>query len=189
MIKINDGTLLKEVIGFCDVFNEEAIVKQYKSNGSEVELDYPLDGTVKSKLEILKQRGIDKNTGELSYEINDEIDELWNILIEKSIICLRFFDKREPFMENRKRQYVYGMDKLKEYHKNYIDFEGVLYGSDAYYRDHVFHVIRVWLLGIYLVLNANTHITENGNRLIDSLHFEGEVPGEIKKATDYSGAL
>lgn len=113
MIKINDGTLLKEVIGFCDAFNEEAIVKQYKSNGSEVELDYPLDGTVKSKLEILKQRGIDKNTGELSYEINDEIDELWNILIEKSIICLRFFDKREPFMENRKRQYVYGMDKLK----------------------------------------------------------------------------
>lgn len=184
MIKINDGTLLKEVIGFCDVFNEEAIVKQYKSNGSEVELDYPLDGTVKSKLEILKQRGIDKNTGELSYEINDEIDELWNILIEKSIICLRFFDKREPFMENRKRQYVYGMDKLKEYHKNYIDFEGVLYGSDAYYRDHVFHVIRVRLLGIYLVLNANTHITENGNRLIDSLHFEGEVPGEIKKATE-----
>ena len=58
MIKINDGTLLKEVIGFCDAFNEEAIVKQYKSNGSEVELDYPLDGTVKSKLEILKQRGI-----------------------------------------------------------------------------------------------------------------------------------
>ena len=55
MIKINDGTLLKEVIGFCDAFNEEAIVKQYKSNGSEVELDYPLDGTVKSKLEILKQ--------------------------------------------------------------------------------------------------------------------------------------
>lgn len=184
MIKINDGTLLKEVIGFCDVFNEEAIVKQYKSNGSEVELDYPLDGIVKSKLEILKQRGIDKNTGELSYEINDEIDELWNILIEKSIICLRFFDKREPFMENGKRQYVYGMDKLKEYHKNYIDFEGVLYGSDAYYRDHVFHVIRVWLLGIYLILNANTHITENGNRLIDSLHFEGEVPGEIKKATE-----
>lgn len=183
MIKINDGTLLKEVIGFCDAFNEEAIVKQYKSNGSEVELDYPLDGTVKSKLEILKQRGIDKSTGELSYEINDEIDELWNILIEKSIICLRFFDKREPFMENGKRQYVYGMDKLKEYHKNYIDFEGVLYGSDAYYRDHVFHVIRVWLLGIYLILNANTHITENGNRLIDSLHFEGEVPGEIKKAT------
>ncbi len=83
-------------------------------------------------------------------------------------------------MENRKRQYVYGMDKLKEYHKNYIDFEGVLYGSDAYYRDHVFHVIRVWLLGIYLVLNANTHITENGNRLIDSLHFEGEEPRDKK---------
>ena len=134
-------------------------------------------------LEILKQKGIDKNTGELSYEINDEMDELWNTLMEKSIICLRFFDRREPFMDNGKHQYVYGMDKLKEYHKNYIDFEGVLYGSDAYYRDHVFHVIRVWMLGIYLILSGNTHIIDQGKRLIDLIHFEGEVVGSVEKAT------
>ena len=29
-------------------------------------------------------------------------DKLWNMLIEKAIICLRYFDKREPFMENKK---------------------------------------------------------------------------------------
>ena len=45
-------------------------------------------------------------TKELSYEVNDEIDELWNLLIEKSVICLRFFDKREPFMENGKEAFV-----------------------------------------------------------------------------------
>lgn len=184
MIKINDEMLLKEVIGFCDILGEEPIIKKHKPDSSGMELAYPLDGIVKCKLENIKQRGIDKTLGELSYEVNDEIDELWNILIEKSIICLRFFDKREPFMDNGKHQYVYGMDKLNEYHKNYIDFEGVLYGSDAYYRDHVFHVIRVWMLGIYLILNGNTHITENGQRLVDIIHFEGEVSGEVERATE-----
>lgn len=184
MIKINDGMLLKEVIGFCDSLIEEDVLKKYQiDDTTELEMAYPLDKGIRNKLDILRQRGIDKTTGELSYEINDEIDELWNNLIEKSIICLRFFDKREPFMDNGKHQYVYGMDKLNEYHKNYIDFEGVLYGSDAYYRDHVFHVIRVWMLGVYLILSGNTHITDGGKRLIDLIHFEGEVVGNVEKAT------
>lgn len=182
MVSINDEMLIKKIIGFCDSLSNEAIVKKYKSDKSELKLAYPLDETVKDKLNFLKQQGIDKDTNELSYEINDEIDNLWNILIEKSIICLRFFDKREPFMNNGKYQYVYGMDKLNEYHKNYIDFEGVLYGSDVYYRDHVFHVIRVWMLGIYLMLNENTYITASGQRLIDLIHFEGERVGEIEEA-------
>lgn len=185
MIKIDDETLLKKVIAFCDEIAEETVIKKYKPDSLDMELVYPLDGIVKGKLEVLKQRGIDKITGELSYEINDEIDDLWNTLIEKSIICLRFFDKREYFMNknNGKCQYVYGMDKLSEYHQNYIDFEGVLYGSDAYYRDHVFHVIRVWMLGIYVILNTNTNITNGGQRLIDLIHFEGEVIKNEENAT------
>ena len=181
MVEINDKMLLDEVIGFCDTFSKSAIVKKYTSEESE--LSYPLDQAVKGKLDFLRQRGIEKNTGELSYEVNDKIDELWNILIEKSISCLRFFDKREPFMENGKQPYVYGMDKLNEYHKNYIDFEGVLYGSDAYYRDHVFHVIRVWMLGLYLILNNNRHLTGDGKKLIDLIHFEGEVAGKTENTT------
>ena len=101
MIKINDGMLLKEVIGFCDSLIEEDVLKKYQvGDTAELEMAYPLDKGIRNKLDILRQRGIDKTTGELSYEINDEIDELWNTLIEKSIICLRFFDKREPFMDN-----------------------------------------------------------------------------------------
>ena len=111
---------------------------------------------------------------------------LWNDLIEKVIMCLRFFDKREPFMKSGREPFAYGLDQLEKYHEWYIDFEGELYGGDAYYRDHVFHVIRVWLLGVYLLLSENEKITWKGTCLIDLIHFEGEatsVPGEdvIKK--------
>lgn len=75
---------------------------------------------------------------------------------------------------NGKQPFVYGLDSLSAYHEKYIDFEGVLYGSDAYYRDHIFHVIRVWLLGVYLLLTDNTYITGDGKRLIDAIHFEGD---------------
>lgn len=33
---------------------------------------------------------------------------------------------------------AYGIDKLNEYHQRYTEFEGLMYGSSAYYRDHVF---------------------------------------------------
>ena len=174
MAKITDKMLLKKAMEFCDEIALEDDIKGYILNAKQNHLQYPLDKQVKDELKNLYDNGIDRVTKELSYEVNDEIDELWNLLIEKSVICLRFFDKREPFMENGKEQYVYGMKKLRKYHEDYTDFEGMLYGSDSYYRDHVFHVIRVWLLGLYLILNKNSYITETGNRLIDNIRFEGE---------------
>ena len=174
MAKITDKMLLKKAMEFCDEIALEDDIKGYILNAKQNHLQYPLDKQVKDELKNLYDNGIDRVTKELSYEVNDEIDELWNLLIEKSVICLRFFDKREPFMENGKEQYVYGMKKLRKYHEDYTDFEGMLYGSDSYYRDHVFHVIRVWLLGLYLILNKNSYITETGKRLIDNIRFEGE---------------
>ena len=76
-------------------------------------------------------------------------------------------------MKCGKRQYVRGMDKLEAYHKSDIEFEDILYGSDAYYRDHIFHAIRVWLLGVYLLLGANTHITGGGDPLVHQIHLAG----------------
>lgn len=113
MEKITDKMLLDKAIAFCDELLSENGVKKYISNITENHLQYPLDEVVKRKLKKICDEGIDKGTKELSYEVNDEIDELWNLLIEKSVICLRFFDKREPFMVNGKEQYVYGMKKLK----------------------------------------------------------------------------
>lgn len=178
MIEINDELLLKKIIGFCNSIKDEEELKRLQEKDKKLPF-HPLDFDVKSQLDMLKKKGTIKRDGEktiieLSYDMNGEIDKLWNMLIEKAIICLRYFDKREPFMENGKQPYVYGLDSLEDYHKKYIDFEGVLYGSDAYYRDHVFHVIRVWLLGVYLLLNDNKYITGGGKRLIDAIHFEGD---------------
>ena len=74
-------------------------------------------------------------------------------MIQKSIICLRYFDTREPFQEkNKKIPYAYGVNELSDYFKKYSDFEEVLYGGAKYYRDHVIHVFRVWILGICKLL-------------------------------------
>lgn len=179
-INIDDKMLLEEAIEFSDKLWNEEILKCYHLDGidGKEKLIYPLDDEVKKHLVDLKNK-ITTETSELSYETNDTIDNLWSLLIEKAIICLRIFDRREPFLSsscNKKHQYVYGIDKLKKYHDKYINFEGVLYGSDFYYRDHVFHVIRVWLLGLYLLLTENSNIRggEDEKKLIDKIHFEGE---------------
>lgn len=182
-MEIHDGYLLTEVIGFCDEFKSTTDSEKEKENNY---LHHPLDKEIKALLENLK-KGLNKagDYEEISYESCAEIDQIWNLLIEKAVMCLRYFDKREPFLGNGKIPFVYGLDKLEEYHKEYIDFEGVLYGSDAYYRDHVFHVFRVWLLGVYLLLNTNTKITNKKDRLIDCIHFEGEKQSVETKKESY----
>ena len=202
-IPINDKKLLEEAIDFSDKLWKEPILKCYhldgleqgvdktqpdKSDSSKERLIYPLDGEVRDLLVVLKSK-IAPEAEELSYEASDTIDTLWGLLIEKAIICLRIFDKREPFLsssQNKKHQYVYGIDKLKKYHDKYINFEGVLYGSDFYYRDHVFHVIRVWLLGLYLLLTENSNIRggKNEKTLIDKIHFEGESANKAQQLDD-----
>lgn len=79
---------------------------------------------------------------------------LWKKLIEKSIVCLRYFDTREPFgkPDVKKAPYAYGVQNLYEYFGKYNDFEKLLYGGSEYYRDHVIHVIRVWLIGTEILL-------------------------------------
>ena len=84
------------------------------------------------------------------------IKTIWSTLIKKAIICLRYFDKREPFMNQfNKKPLAYGVDELASYFEEYTEFERVLYGGVKYYRDHVIHVFRVWMLGINLLLGPD----------------------------------
>lgn len=176
--EINDKMLIEEICKFCELLETDVFLKASDLGNTNTILEHPLDKDVQQALSNLLN-GMDNGSNELSYETSDEIDKLWSVLIEKSIICLRYFDKREPFMNNGKPQYVYGMDKLNKYHKSYVDFEGVLYGSDGFYRDHVFHVLRVWMLGLYLMLTKNSFITDGKTELIDFIHFEGEVGNTV----------
>ena len=79
------------------------------------------------------------------------------MLINKAIKCLRFFDEREPFLSNNNKTPVaYGIDKLEAYHDRYSSFESLLYGASSYYRDHVFHSMRTWMLGVFCLLKPMT---------------------------------
>ena len=59
-----------------------------------------------------------------------------------------------------KHPVAYGVDDLKDYFEKYIEFEKMLYGGGKYYRDHVIHVFRVWLLGLDLLLANNAEYLE-----------------------------
>lgn len=151
-----DSRLITDCILNAQKFNE-AIIEEFskycREDKSELRFVYPLDNAI---IGILKD--IIKNNNESDqfflFHKMDKVVELWNTLIEKSIICLRFFDKREPFLENdAKSPVAYGIKELKKYFDKYIKFENVLYGGAKYYRDHIIHVIRVWLLGINSLLS------------------------------------
>lgn len=115
---------------------------------------HPLDEEVVSYLKDFKN--IDENSEFAIFKKVKEIKELWKILIEKSINCLRFYDTREPFHETRaKKPHAYGVDDLKDYFDEYTEFESLLYGGSKFYRDHVVHVFRVWLLGVQQLLVNN----------------------------------
>lgn len=65
-------------------------------------IEYPLDQEVRK---ILFDK-IDLNKDADNFEIYKRIDivkELWVSLIKKSIITLRYFDKREPFFNNQEK--------------------------------------------------------------------------------------
>lgn len=123
--------------------------------------NHPLDEDVIKYLKDIKPT--DSNSSEFAIfkKVND-IKDLWRLLIEKSINCLRYYDTREPFNETpAKKPHAYGIEELKKYFDKYTDFESVLYGGSKYYRDHVVHVFRVWLLGLHMLLENEGYYLKN----------------------------
>lgn len=118
----------------------------------ERKVPHPLDNVIVERLNVFEIREEDDDY-RIFYYVN-EIKEIWKLIIEKSIKCLRFFDGREPFLENKsKNPIAYGVNELSDYFEKYTQFETMLYGGGKYYRDHVVHVFRVWLLGLECLLD------------------------------------
>lgn len=156
--KINDQTLVnalqqEEIKDVICTEKKALIAELRKKMGTELPEDfnlesckgfeYPLDEKSLTLLKSLLQDGHE----EIDYSQEAQLNELWITLIEKSIICLRFFDTREPFLKNSdKKPIAYNIKDLSDYQKQYSEFEAVLYGSSPYYRDHVFHSVRTWLI-------------------------------------------
>lgn len=133
---LNDKNLLNEIV---------KLVRRNSELFSGVTY-YPLDADIIQKIDALMEYPD-------LYKRYDDVYALWVELVEKAIKCLRYHDEREPFHTTpTKEPMVHGMDNLADYFKRYSDFEGLLYGADKYYRDHVFHVFRTWATGVYVLL-------------------------------------
>lgn len=131
-------------------------------------MEYPLDKeTIDRLTHIIGEKE------ELFYSSAKDLDKLWSMLLRKSIMCLRYFDTREPFMfDSSKNAVAYGIDQLEEYHDRYTQFESLLYGASEYYRDHIFHAVRTWLIGIFCLLH------DSDNPFINEIQIDGVAEKE-----------
>jgi len=123
---------------------------------SDFNCEHPMDSDIQKELKGLRNKLENRPDDYEIFHHRDATDKLWGLLIEKAIKCLRFYDTREPFLNQgeslKKSPKAYGVDGLKEYYRRYTEFEQLLYGSNQYYRDHVIHVLRTWLSGVELLV-------------------------------------
>lgn len=127
----------------------------------QIPFDVPVLENIKILLNVVNY-GEEENL----YRHLDVYQDIWIESIKESIIALRIHDTREHRIDGDIPS-TFGVDELMTYFKDYTNFESVLYGSTKYYRDHVLHVVRVWLLGIYILTQENyidsIRIGENEN--------------------------
>lgn len=130
------------------------------------EFENPIDDDIVSELEKILTKLADAVD---IYGLSDSIADLWTMLIAKSVKCLRYYDDREPLKNKDKQPMAYGAIELGHYFRKYTEFEHLLYGANARYRDHVIHVFRTWFLGLRLLLDN----TLDEETLVDRLKLEG----------------
>ena len=156
---INDKALIEELCGIelkTVIENEKAANSLCKDDGqTPLNFVHPLDGEIITQLGNIKAL-LKVNSNTIPYSAADTLDKLWRTLLDKSIRCLRYFDNREPFADNPNKAIdAYGIDNLEDYHRKYTRFESILYGARNYYRDHVFHAVRVWMLGVFCLIKKD----------------------------------
>lgn len=150
-----DKNYLEELKGYYSSFDATCVQIIGKDYSRRI---HPFDKGIRKELDKIQLKK--ENEFEL-FEYLQVLKNLWSLLIEKSIICLRYYDTREPFINPKdgkttnKEPYAYGVSELSNYFEKYVEYENVLYGSASYYRDHVVHVFRVWLLGMRQLLCNN----------------------------------
>lgn len=76
--------------------------------------------------------------------------KIWKRLIDDAIIFLKSKDLREKYHD----QMTLGTEMLFKFLKEFEKFEPILYGAVPNYRDHIAHVFRVFLLGLYVIKKA-----------------------------------
>lgn len=137
---IGDKLLLER---FCNLYEE----------GNPYYGQMPFGKAVCDRIDVL-WNAVNYGGEDALYRNASDFQLIWIEAIKDSIVCLRTFDEREHRDEGDNPS-AFGVKELDIYFADYSDFESVLYGSTKYYRDHVLHVVRVWLLGISILTKNN----------------------------------
>lgn len=144
--------------------------KSIKTFSSHKRMPHIFDEGALEKLDELNDKDL--------YQKIDDTKKLWKLLVKKSIQCLRYYDRREPFLEQQdKVPVVYGDEEIDKYFDSFVEFERLLYGSSPYYRDHLVHTIHVWILGLEQLLGDENLIDGLKNSLLNDIesHLDGQT--------------
>lgn len=182
MSQLNDYDLLSDILSNEDFVKvlEQEILGYIGDEKLSKSVAHPLDTEALKDLRELKESIHDGEN--LSYSKVEKLNTFWGQQITKAIQCLRFFDSREPFKQAPGKTIVaYGMENLNKYYQNYTEFEGLLYGANAHYRDHVFHVFRVWLIGLNVIIKKNFDV-----KSLDGLKDDWASIGGLSKCEKIS---
>lgn len=63
---------------------------------------------------------------------------------------------------------TYGIEELESYFTEFQAFESALYGIDHYYRDHIQHPMRVWLVGINILKTCAPYFCYRASKEVSS---------------------
>lgn len=180
---LTDLDLISDIIANKKFYNEiKKEIEQFVDASSSDNVSFPLDKEIVGMLSDMKKHLGKMQEKNIPYSEVGNLNNFWKKILIKSIQCLRFFDKREPFQKNPDKTIVaYGIENLVSYYRSYTNFEGLLYGANANYRDHIFHVMRTWLIGLYVIIKKGFDIKD-----IDGLRTGWQDFGELTKCEKIS---
>ncbi len=132
-----------------DVIDDRSLIIFFKDNYKNIEfIKYEPDNKRNDRFKVLKSSITSLKPAKPLFEQKEILKTIWKELVATAVIFLKSKDEqRECFHDDGD----YGIDDLHVFFQKFCEFEKLLYGSGDYYRDHVSHVFKVFLLGEKLV--------------------------------------
>lgn len=97
-------------------------------------------------------------------KINDSREKVY-----KDFQANNAYDNFETNFEKIRETNSFGIEELRKYLNDFMEYESILYGTDRHYRDHMNHVFQVWAIG-WELLRENTF--EMSDRYVISKEHE-----------------
>jgi hypothetical protein len=172
-------TPTKDITFPYNVNDDKELIKWFQKKYLEIEFityEPEIDNYARSKK---LQEDIKNLKVKSLHEQKKELLEIWKNLLGNAIVYLKSQDKREKFNDDED----YGVDKLYDFFKSFSNFESLFYGANEYYRDHVSHMFKVFLLGEMLIKETiNFDSIDVGENILKKVKTERPISNGEKEA-------